>query len=420
MIDETTNSQWNAAEASTTTSATENSTPETAGFCQDCGKRLNAETVRRVGTGVFCEPCLQVRLAGGIPGRASAAASAAAAMPAGTGVPPIPGEPSPALAGLLGFIPGVGAMYNGQYAKGFAHMIIFVVLCSLSDHVSGMFGVLVFGWVLYQVFDAVHTARARRDGLPLPDMFGLNDIGERLGYGRNWTAPAPVRPAASAAPPAAAPAPPSAAPVAPTAEWTSVAPPPVAVPVVPPVPTQANWAGYVPPTAFGGPVGYTNVPLPTPTPVIPPCSRFPVAAVVLIAFGCLFLAANFLHSFFVSPRWISTLVIAIFAAWTLYRRIANLEQLRTNAAITGHSYIVAVLRLPVTLATLAIIMTLWNLDIATVGQTWPLILIVLGGLALVDRATSAPPADPAMFSNTVPPVSGAAPSADQNRPEVRG
>ena len=36
--------------------------------------------------------------------------------------------PSPGVAMLLGFIPGVGAMYNGQFVKGFVHVIIFVML----------------------------------------------------------------------------------------------------------------------------------------------------------------------------------------------------------------------------------------------------------------------------------------------------
>ena len=42
------------------------------------------------------------------------------------------GTPHPMLAALLGFIPGVGAMYNGQYAKAIAHVVIFAVLASLS------------------------------------------------------------------------------------------------------------------------------------------------------------------------------------------------------------------------------------------------------------------------------------------------
>ncbi len=99
----------------------------------------------------------------------------------------------PVLAGLLGFIPGVGAMYNGQFVKALAHVLIFAVFVSLSDK-SFVFGLLVAAWVFYQVFDAAQTAKARRDGLPLPNPFGLNDLGTRLGMaptpGPRLTSPA--------------------------------------------------------------------------------------------------------------------------------------------------------------------------------------------------------------------------------------
>ena len=104
--------------------------------------------------------------------------------PAGyPGYVPAPGMgPNPALAGLLGFIPGVGAMYNGQFAKGLAHIAVFAVFASLADHVNGVFGLFVAGWIFYMAFEAYQTARARREGLPLPDPFGLNNIGERFGF----------------------------------------------------------------------------------------------------------------------------------------------------------------------------------------------------------------------------------------------
>ena len=136
-------------------------------FCQYCGKPICKDCVRNVGGSIYCEACLTERLRGAGPG-------------AGVPAPVFTGTPHPMLAALLGFIPGVGAMYNGQYAKAIAHVVIFAVLASLSDHV-GPFGILVAAWVFYQVFDAYQTAMARRDGLPLPNPFGLNDIAQRLG-----------------------------------------------------------------------------------------------------------------------------------------------------------------------------------------------------------------------------------------------
>ena len=181
---------------------------ENAAFCQHCGKPVCSECVRNVGSSIFCEPCLAARVG-------------ATAPPVGfpypgypqTGVPPAPppigaGEPSPGLAALLGFIPGVGAMYNGQYAKGIVHLMVFAVLVSLADDVNGIFGLFIAGWICYMVIEAHHTACARRDGTPLPNPFGLNDLSERLGFGKAWPGSAPnaaVYPAATGPDPAAQP-----------------------------------------------------------------------------------------------------------------------------------------------------------------------------------------------------------------------
>jgi hypothetical protein len=405
--------------ASAATGATDASQP--VAFCQDCGRPLTRETMRSVGTGVFCEPCLQVRLSGYVPGAVPPPNGPVGAMP------PVPGEPSPTLAGFLGLIPGVGAMYNGQFAKGIAHIAIFAILMSLGDHVSGLFGIMAAGWIFYQVFDAIHTARARRDGLPVPNTFGLNDIGDRVGYGRSWNPP--VQPAPPTAPPAAS-QPYAAAPAQPWADVTAAS-----TTVPPPSPAAyANWAGYVPPTAFAGttpppppspssfagaPVAETPYTAPyayTPDaaaiPPMPPVRRFPVAAVVLIVFGVLFLIANIVPSWHFGERWVVPLLLAVWAAWMLARRLSTLDEIRTTSAISGRPWVVAVIRFPLILATLSLMWVLHDLDVATIGQTWPLILIVWGGLALVDRAGvyTPHPVHP-VSTSIVPPVSGAAPES---------
>ncbi|HMF54069.1 MAG TPA: B-box zinc finger protein, partial [Edaphobacter sp.] len=136
---------------------------ERIAFCQNCGKALCQECARTVGSAVFCEPCLEARISGTNPPPASSASYPHGGGPHYTEIPPPPpaGAPNPGLAALLGFIPGVGAMYNGQYAKGVVHLIIFAVLVSLADD-HGIFGFFVTGWILYQVFEAYQTARARR------------------------------------------------------------------------------------------------------------------------------------------------------------------------------------------------------------------------------------------------------------------
>jgi len=182
-----------------------NSNPQKpVAFCQNCGKSLDSQTVRKVGPAVYCEPCLAARLAGAPPnpagqpprpgyGPVNTGAPADTVWQWGAGMPKgwTPGQgPNPGLAALLGLIPGVGAMYNEQYAKGIAHLLIFAILVMFS-HISGFFVLFVLGWICYMAMEAHHTAKARRDGTPLPNPFGLNDIGERMGFGRSWPSGAP-------------------------------------------------------------------------------------------------------------------------------------------------------------------------------------------------------------------------------------
>ncbi len=147
-------------------------------FCQNCGTPLTPAATRTVGPATYCEPCLDARLHH---------TPRPPAQPFPTAGPTVP---NPGLAALLGLIPGVGAMYNEQYAKGIVHLVVFAVLVVLANDVN-IFGLFIFGWECYMVIEAHHTARARRDHTPLPNPFGLNDIGERLGFGKAWPAGAP-------------------------------------------------------------------------------------------------------------------------------------------------------------------------------------------------------------------------------------
>ena len=92
-----------------------------AKYCRTCGKPLCNDCVREVMGIAYCENCLAERVTGGAPSSPYTAS-------AGTPVAPSSG-PNPGLAGILGAIPfGVGAVYNGQYAKGLAHLVIFILL----------------------------------------------------------------------------------------------------------------------------------------------------------------------------------------------------------------------------------------------------------------------------------------------------
>src|SRR5438105_15734770 len=92
-------------------------------YCRTCGKALCATCTRDVRGVIYCENCLAARVEGTLPPTPAGAPPTYVPPPSSTG-------PNPALAGILGAIPfGVGAIYNGQYAKGLAHLIIFSLLC---------------------------------------------------------------------------------------------------------------------------------------------------------------------------------------------------------------------------------------------------------------------------------------------------
>jgi hypothetical protein len=86
---------------------------------------------------------------------------------------------SPGLAFLLGLIPGVGAIYNGQYVKGLVHVIILGVLISIvnSGDASGgmepLFGMMIGVWVFYMAFEAYHTAKKRQMGQTVDEFSSL-------------------------------------------------------------------------------------------------------------------------------------------------------------------------------------------------------------------------------------------------------
>ncbi|MEW5974403.1 MAG: DUF5668 domain-containing protein [Acidobacteriota bacterium] len=74
---------------------------------------------------------------------------------------------SPGLAFGLGFIPGVGAIYNGEYLKAVVQVMIFGFLISIADapglgKFGAMFGMLVGTYYFYMPLEAYHTARRRR------------------------------------------------------------------------------------------------------------------------------------------------------------------------------------------------------------------------------------------------------------------
>lgn len=144
-------------------------------YCRTCGKAL-CEACRREWRGViYCSQCSGVQEAVSPPPRPQPAVPAA-------------NPHSPGLAFALGLIPGVGAIYNGQYGKGIIHVIVFGLLVSIlsSDSVhslEALFGMLLAAWIFYMAFEAYHTAKKRRAGELVEEFSGLLSAGRHPGRG---------------------------------------------------------------------------------------------------------------------------------------------------------------------------------------------------------------------------------------------
>lgn len=132
----------------------------TMAYCRACGKGLTQAEVRQYQGTIYCAEHMPV-VGGSAPAASPPPPASAPAVPAGVSV-------SPGLAFVLGLIPGVGAIYNGQYAKGFVHVLIAGVLFSLAGRESGamepFFQLFIPVWFCYMAFEAYHTAKKRLVG----------------------------------------------------------------------------------------------------------------------------------------------------------------------------------------------------------------------------------------------------------------
>jgi hypothetical protein len=157
--------------------------PEVAAtaFCRTCGKPLCEGCQRPAQGTIFCEEHAVVQPsapAEGFSPYTTPYVPAAAADAA----------PSPGLAFLLGLIPGVGAIYNGQYAKGLVHVVIFGLLMSIADGPAGrglepVFVLLSMAFYFYMPFEAYHTASKRRRGEAVDEFSSIFPMQARRGRG---------------------------------------------------------------------------------------------------------------------------------------------------------------------------------------------------------------------------------------------
>jgi hypothetical protein len=152
------------------------------GYCRNCGKALCSVCARPIRDVYYCEDCLAGAV--GIP------LTPAASAPYSSGAPPYvptpgpyatpPVQPgaipphartasNPTIAFILGFCPGLGAIYNGEYNKALIHIVVFAaMIVGLSSDLGGgadtALGLLLGGFVFYMAFDSMRTAKAKQLG----------------------------------------------------------------------------------------------------------------------------------------------------------------------------------------------------------------------------------------------------------------
>jgi hypothetical protein len=322
-------------------------------YCRTCGKALCNTCTRPVRGVIYCEDCLGARMEGTIPpippappvpppppsvyqqvtdqGSGMRVPPAPGAPPAGAAPNP-PGTgtgPNPTVAGILsGIFPfGVGPVYNGQYTKGLAYLLIMALLFYGADHAGGadvFFGLgIAFFWV-YQIVDSVRSAKAIQLGLPAPDPLG---VAQAFGTGDK-------------------------------------------------VDTK----------------------------------RIPIGATVLILLGILLLLHTLGFAEFGMDRY-WPLVLILIGGWMLARNFGVTDPGR--ASLGDPRCRSKRLMGPALVLTLGILLLLSTLNVAHFGRTWPVILLVVGAVKLLQgsshRSDSGTPTPPATSGpSQSPPATGIA------------
>lgn len=252
-----------------------------AAYCRTCGKPLCTTCTHNVRGVIYCEGCLASRLG-------DAPTFGQQAWQQGTGATASPTKPG--LAAFLGFIPGVGAMYNGQFLKGFIHALGFVALIWLTSEAHGMFGILIPIFVFYMVFDAYKTAQAIERGEAPPDFLGLERVfGPAFSRTHGHTA--------GVVPPGTAPPPSGSATAAPTGGVEHQAQ------QVQQAANAVESSAYALQQAASSNRAWHGV---------------PVGAIVLIAIGLIFLMSNLGFEFGLHRFW--PVILIVLGAWLIAKR----------------------------------------------------------------------------------------------------
>jgi hypothetical protein len=121
---------------------------EATGYCRNCGKPMCPECIREVRGVRYCEPCLAAMV--GHPQSRDERDHHERHAWAAFG---------------LGFIPGLGAVYNGEYTKALVHVAIFIGLVTLDSTGARepLYGLMTSFFCMYMPIEAFLTARRKAE-----------------------------------------------------------------------------------------------------------------------------------------------------------------------------------------------------------------------------------------------------------------
>jgi hypothetical protein len=236
-------------------------------------------------------------------------------------------------------------VYTGQYAKGLAHLAVFVLLiaganASDSGHSTALGIICGFGiafFYVYQIIDSVRSARAIQMAQPLPDPFGLA-------------------------------------------------------------------------ATFGGGAKIE-------------ASKIPMGAIVLILLGVLFLLHTMGFGFGLDRFW--PLILIVIGVW-LFARNWGLLASACSGCQCARCRTRRIMG-PAMLVTVGVLFLLENLGALGFGRTWPVILLVVGGVKLLQGSASTeghiltpgpgptPPGGPTPPIPPEPPTPPVPPTSEVNR-----
>ena len=140
---------------------------DATGFCRNCGKALCPQCTREVKGALYCEECLAARVSAPIPAQSGH-------------------TPNPGAAFGLGWVPGLGAVYNGEYVKALIHVLIFggLIVALSTETFPGyepLLGILLGAFCLYMPFEARRTAIQMQSGGQPTSFFAEGEGGRPMG-----------------------------------------------------------------------------------------------------------------------------------------------------------------------------------------------------------------------------------------------